>query len=153
MGTLLHETPVATAAAIVERLKFSRAEAHHMVALVANIPQFLRIREMPLSELKRFFRLPDFNDHLELARICATASGGDIANYNFADSAYHGLTAEEIAPPPLITGVDLIRMGFTPGPVFTVILTRVEDEQLEGRLQTRDDAIAFVLRHYGDQKK
>src|SRR5215472_11616395 len=69
MGVLLHETPVADVQRIVERLKFSRAEMHHMIALVENFPRFSQVRQMPVSALKRFLRLERFHDHLELARI------------------------------------------------------------------------------------
>jgi poly(A) polymerase len=47
-------------------------------------------------------------------------------------------------PVPLITGDDLIALGYKPGPQFKKILSGVEDGQLEGRLQTKDEARAFV---------
>jgi poly(A) polymerase len=148
MGALLHETPISGATAVVERLKFSRAEAHHILALVANTPRFSTIRDMTVSELKRFFRLLRFEDHLELARICGATSTRGIDNYTFAAGAFHAMSREEIAPPPLITGTDLIDMGFAPGPLFAIILTRVEDEQLEGRLLERTAALEFVTTHF-----
>ncbi|HME98740.1 MAG TPA: CCA tRNA nucleotidyltransferase, partial [Terriglobia bacterium] len=43
-------------------------------------------------------------------------------------------------PRPLVTGNDLIAMGFEPGPRFKEMLTRIEDEQLEGRLTTSEHA-------------
>ena len=54
----------------------------------------------------------------------------------------------EIWPAPLVTGDDLIAIGFSPGPSFKEILTRVEDEQLEGRLNTRQQALDFVKREF-----
>jgi hypothetical protein len=45
---------------------------------------------------------------------------------------------------PLITGDDLIAIGYRPGPQFTKILSAVEDGQLEGRLKTKNEAVAFV---------
>jgi hypothetical protein len=47
-------------------------------------------------------------------------------------------------PVPLITGDDLIAIGYQPGPQFTKILSAVEDGQLEGRLKTKNEAVAFV---------
>jgi tRNA nucleotidyltransferase-like protein len=58
-------------------------------------------------------------------------------------------TEKEIWPVPLVTGNDLIAMRFAPGPQFREILTRVEDEQLNGVLTTRAEAIQFVRRHFG----
>jgi hypothetical protein len=40
-------------------------------------------------------------------------------------------------------------MGIPPGPVYKVILSVVEDEQLEGRLTARESAIEFVKKKYG----
>jgi len=148
-AVLLHETPVVEVERIMERLKFSRAEINHTVCLVTQIPQFRVVRTMATGALKRFFRLPRFEDHLELARICMVASGRDLNDYDFALKMFRGWTAEDISPVPLITGEDLIALGFTPGPIFKEILSHVEDEQLEGRLCDRAAAIDFVKNHYG----
>lgn len=153
MGVLLHETRVDRAEEIVERLKFSRAEIHHVTALVGNLAKFSEIHHMSISRLKRFFRMTRFGEHLELARIHAIAAGEDIENYSYASRKFQEWTEEEIAPRPLISGEDLISLGFVPGPRFKEILTRVEDEQLEGRLMTSAEALAFVLRHYGDSRQ
>ena len=55
---------------------------------------------------------------------------------------------DEIRPKPLITGNDLISAGYKPGPRFKDILTTVEDCQLEGRLQSREEAMNYVLREF-----
>jgi poly(A) polymerase len=149
IAVLLHELPAAEVQKIMERVKFSRAEISHTVCLVARIPHFQAVRNMKTSELKRLFRLPRLEDHLELERICKAASSGSFENYNYAAEKYHGWTPEDISPAPLITGEDLIEMRLPPGPLFKIILTRVEDEQLEGRLRDRAEAISFVKKNYG----
>src|SRR2546427_1218953 len=83
MAVLLHDTSVSSVATIVERLKFSRAEMHHIVALVGNLPQFSRVREMSVAELKRFLRLNRFEDHVELARIHFMADRKDLCDVNY----------------------------------------------------------------------
>lgn len=60
-------------------------------------------------------------------------------------ASYRSLTPEEINPAPLITGQDLIDMGKTPGPEFSEILRRVETEQLNGKLPSREAALQFVV--------
>jgi poly(A) polymerase len=42
----------------------------------------------------------------------------------------------------------LIEAGYEPGPRFKQVLTAVEDAQLEGRLASRDAAMAYVLREF-----
>ncbi len=148
MGVLLHETPVRSVANIVQRLKFSRAEMHHIVALVENLPQFSRVREMSVARLKRFFRMNRFEDHIELARIHCSAAQEDLVNVNYVRRKRAEWTTQDVSPESLVTGDDLIAMGFAPGPAFKEILTRVEDEQLEGRLTDRSKALDFVRNHY-----
>ncbi len=148
VGVLLHHTPVKDVAGIVERLKFSRAEMHHICALVENLPRFSQVRQMSVSTLKRFFRLDRFHDHLELARIHFAAAGEDLVDYQYARKKREEWGEPNIWPPPLVTGDDLISIGFSPGPSFKEILTRVEDEQLEGRLNTRQQALDFVKREF-----
>jgi poly(A) polymerase len=83
MAVLLHHTPIGDVQRIVERLKFSRAEMHHIEALVENLPRFSEVRQMSMSRLKR------------------------------------------------------------------EILTRVEDEQMEDRLKSREQAMQFVRANFG----
>ena len=51
---------------------------------------------------------------------------------------------EELHPPRLITGDDLIALGIPPGKIIGDILRALEDEQMEGRISSRDEAIIFV---------
>lgn len=148
MAVLLQETPPADVIRIVERLKFSRAEMQHTVSLVENLSKFVAVDQMSMSALKRFFRLQRFDDHLELARIHAVATDSDLRQYQYASAKYHGWSSAEIAPAPLISGEDLIEMGYKPGPLFKRILVRVEDEQLEGSIVSREQALDFVRSQY-----
>ena len=57
-------------------------------------------------------------------------------------------------PPPLklVTGADLIALGYAPGPDFTRILRAVEDGILEGTLKTKEAALEFVRTSFGGGK-
>jgi len=44
----------------------------------------------------------------------------------------------------LLTGDDLIALGFTPGKIIGEILQSLEDEQLEGRITTQEEANKYV---------
>jgi len=149
MAVLLHEVSVADVERIMERLKFARLEINHTVCLVMQIPKFHTVRDLSVAALKKFFRLLHFERHLELERICRSASDGDLKDYEFALKTFRGWTSEDIWPKPLITGDDLIAMEVPKGPVYKEILSVVEDEQLEGRLTTRDAAIEFLKKRYG----
>lgn len=106
---------------------------------------------MRLSTLKRFLREDGIDELLELARIDALSASGDLQYYRFCKEKLAELQQEEIHPAPLLRGGDLIEMGFTPGPIFTDILKRVEDAQLGGELTSRDEAVEWVNRYYGNR--
>jgi poly(A) polymerase len=106
--------------------------------------RFGDVKKMKESTLKRFMRLPRFDEHLELHRLDVSASHRDFSLHEFVKDKLENTPEEEIRPAPLITGDDLIQHGWKPGPQFKTILQAVEDAQLEGSLHTREEAISFV---------
>lgn len=133
---------------IMERLRFSREDAERVVALVANHMRFADAPRMRESTLKRFLRLPRFDEHMELHRLDVLSSSGRLEIYEFVRRRRAELTEERLRPPRLITGADLIAAGYRPGPAFSEILTAVEDAQLEGSIANREDAMRLVRERY-----
>ena len=142
------EEGVRLAGGILARLRFSRDQIEQVEALVANHMRFKDVDRMKESTLKRFLRLPGFAGHLELHRLDCLASHGNLDNYELVRRKLEELPAEQLKPPRLVTGDDLIAAGYTPGPRFSAILSAVEDAQLEGRLTSRDDALSWVRESY-----
>ena len=103
---------------------------------------------MRLSTLKRFLGEDGIEELLELTRIDALASNGNLQYYNFCRQKLVELKHEEIHPEPLLRGKDLIAMGLKPGPLFQEILRRLEESQLEGEIDTREQAMEWVNRQY-----
>jgi poly(A) polymerase len=129
---------------IMQRLKFSRAHRETVLNLIGQHMNFMNVQKMRPSRLKRFLRMPDFDLHLELHRLDCLASHGMLDNYEFCRNQLENLTVEELHPPRLLGGDDLIALGFSPGKIIGEILRALEDEQMEGRISSRDDAIIFV---------
>lgn len=129
---------------IMTRLRFSNEQIQQVVALVANHMKFKDVPAMRESTLKRFLRLPDFAEHLELHRLDCEASHRRLETYEMVKAKLAELPAEELKPAPLITGRDLIAHGLEPGPLFSRLLRAVEDAQLEGRISTREEALELV---------
>jgi len=129
---------------ICVRLRFSKAQTDQICSLVGSHMRFMAVQRMKLSTLKRLLALPNFPDHLELHRLDCTASHGKLDNYEFLARKCEEFSREEIDPPPLLTGNDLIKRGFQPGPQFSQILGALREEQLEGRILTRDGAEAWL---------
>ncbi len=129
---------------ICRRLRLSHDDTEQVASLVANHMRFADVQQMKESTLKRFLRLPKFDEHLEMHRLDCLASHGDLTLYDFIREKLASTPVEQIRPKPLITGNDLIQAGYKPGPRFKEILSAVEDAQLEGRLRSREEALQFV---------
>jgi poly(A) polymerase len=132
------------AAEICRRFRLSNDDTDQVLSLVANHMRFGDVQRMKDSTLKRFFRLPRFDQHLELHRLDCQSSHRDLSLYDFAREKFHALPAEQIRPQPLITGDDLIAAGYKPSPQFKELLTAVEDAQLEGSITTKEEAMELV---------
>ena len=141
----LHEKVGADMAAnICNRLKTSNAEKERIVWLVQKHLYFKDAQKMRLSKLKRLFASDGYPELAELCRIDALSSSGDLSDYNYCQEMFSKLPQEEVKPKPLINGLDLIALGLKPGPLFREILTKIEDEQLEGNLKTKEEALEKV---------
>ncbi|MBM4034269.1 MAG: CCA tRNA nucleotidyltransferase [Planctomycetes bacterium] len=136
------------ARAVCERLRVPAGQTEAIAAIVLDHMRFMAVPHMRPSTLKRFLRSAHFAEGLALHRADCLASHGDLTNYEFCREKLASLGEEEIRPPRLITGHDLIALGYDPGPLFTAILTRIEDAQLEGELATRADALALLQREF-----
>jgi len=135
--------------AICRRLRFSNHETEQILALVHNHMRFADVERMKESTLKRFLRLPRFEEHLALHRLDAESSNGILTYYNFVREKLDSFGPAAMRPVPLVTGNDLIAAGLEPGPRFKEILSAVEDGQLEGRFQSRKEALEFVRAEFG----
>jgi len=142
------EVGVRMAEEICHRLHFSNEDTKQIAALVANHMRFADAEKMKESTLKRFMRLPKFDEHLELHRIDCLSSHGNLGMYDFVRQRLQQSSEQEIRPAPLLNGKDLIQLGYAPGPQFRDILSAVEDGQLEGSLHSKEEALEFVGREF-----
>lgn len=138
------EEGVRIAAGILRRLRFSGEVTDRVLALVANHMRFLNARAMKESTLKRFLRLERFDEHLELHRLDCLSSHGNLDTYEYVVQKRKQFGEQQLRPPRLISGDDLIAMGYRPGPAFRKILNAVETAQLESRITRREEALAWV---------
>ncbi len=129
---------------ICARLRRSRSTAETVSFLVAQHLRHCAAKEMRPATLKRFLRQEGIEELLELTRIDALSSNGDLGYYEFCRQSLSELRKEPVRPEPLIDGNELIRLGLEPGPLFAQILEAVEDAQLEGELSSREQALELV---------
>jgi putative nucleotidyltransferase with HDIG domain len=142
------EVGVKIGEAICKRLRFSGDDTEQILALIDNHMRFGHVMRMKESTLKRFMRLPSFDEHLAMHRADSLASHGNLSTYDFLREKMNETPPEIIRPVTLVNGDDLIAAGYAPGPKFREILEAVEDAQLEGRLQSHDAAIEYVRREF-----
>jgi len=129
---------------VCRRLRLSREQTARIVRLVGEHMRFADVTEMRLATLKRFLAQDGFAELLELYRLDLTASHGRLEKYEFVRARLAEFSREELSPPPLLTGRDLIAMGHAPGPRFGEVLGALEEAQLEGRVRTREEAERLV---------
>jgi poly(A) polymerase len=144
------EVGVRMAETILERLRFSNEDIAQIVALVKNHMRFGDVMQMRESTLKRFLRLPRFEEHLALHWMDCMSAHGDLTLYEFAKRQYETASVETIRPALLVTGRDLIAAGYRPGPEFKAMLEAAEDAQLEGIATTTAEGLAVVRERFGD---
>jgi len=137
---------------ICRRLRFSNEDTAQVAALVANHMRFKDVLQMKPATLKRFVRLDRFEEHMELHRLDCLSSHRKLDNYEFMRRFLAETPPEQVRPPRLLTGDDLVRLGYRPGPAFKAILEAVEEAQLEGTLRTYEDALELVRARFSSVK-
>jgi poly(A) polymerase len=134
---------------ILQRLRRPRAIQMRVSYLVHNHLRLMMAPRMRRATLKRMLAEEGFEELLQLSLLDTLGSGSALGFYHFCRRALVTIGAAEIHAPRLISGADLIAMGFAPGPIFKQILGEVEDHHLDGTLKTRDDALRYVREYYG----
>jgi poly(A) polymerase len=137
---------------ICRRLRFSNEDTEQILALVDNHMRFKDVESMRAATLKRFVRLPRFDEHLALHRLDCLSSHRHLESYEFIKRFIAETPPEQVRPERLLTGDDLRNMGFRPGPVFSRIFRNLEDAQLEGQVKTQEAAREFVLERFGSTR-
>jgi poly(A) polymerase len=146
MGAEMAET-------ILRRLRYPNHTIAAVTPMVARHMQFMNVQKMRVAKLKRFMAAPTFTDEMELHRVDCASSNGFTDNYEFLQSQAAAFAAQPLIPPPLVTGRDLIRLGLEPGPPFKQILETIQTEQLEGRILTREAAVAALQQLAGNRQQ
>ena len=143
------EAGVRIAEVILHRLRFSNDDCTQILALIRHHMQFGDIKSMKTSTLKRFLRIPRFDEHLALHRADCLSSHGDLRLYDFAKAASEHQEPEHLRPTLLVTGRDLIAAGYRPGPSFKAMLEAAEDAQLEGEITSRAQGLHRIAQSFG----
>jgi len=129
---------------LMERLRFSRHEIDRVSEAVRQHMVFKDVQNMRTAKLKRFMAREGFDEELELHRVDCQSSHGALDNYDFLKAKAEEFANEPLIPPPLLTGHDLMALGWKPGPHFGPMLESIQTAQLEGTLTTKEEALAWL---------
>ncbi|WP_461785334.1 CCA tRNA nucleotidyltransferase [Prosthecobacter sp.] len=132
---------------ILRRLKFPNDVIDPTVIAVENHMIFKDVKKMRTAKLRRFMARPSFDDEMALHRVDCLGSNGFTDNYDFLLAKREELANEPMLPPRIITGADLIALGWHAGKAMGRLLTTIQTLQLEGTLQTKQDALAWIAEH------
>jgi tRNA nucleotidyltransferase/poly(A) polymerase len=136
-AALLFDVDRDAVALLLKRLRFSCTDADEVMSLLKNTSRLLEIDTMRIAEKKRLMRDPLFAGYLTMRRLCGEPAL-DLPLY----------TDQDLHPAKLLSGLDLLELGYPQGPLYSSILAALEDAQLEGKLRDREEAIRWVQNRF-----
>ena len=156
LATLFRSVPIgsrrdsesdATAHGVLARMRVSNALRDRVVHLLRSVDA-IRRPDLPLAEAKPLLARDDADALLAFARALDACDGQVGGSERWAD--YRGRTPpEQLDPPPLLVGADLIAAGLRPGPAFKDWLAATRAAQLNETIATRDEAMAMLRQLVG----
>jgi len=135
---------------ILRRLKRPKIVIETVCDMIGRHMHFASLPRMREAKRRRFLQEPEFALHLSLHRLDCLASHSILSTYDYGLAKWREEQEREPPPPRLLTGADLIRLGFAPGPAMGKVLRALDDAQLEGAVLTRQQAEDFVA-HWQEQ--
>ncbi len=137
---------------LLQRLRFPNEVIDSVIPAVRLHMSFKDVPQMKTSTLKRMMARTTFDEELELHRVDCLGSHGLLDNHALLIAKREEFSHEPLIPPPLVTGHDLIALGWKPGKQFAEILEAVQNRQLEGSLTTRESALDWITSKFSGQK-
>jgi len=133
---------------ILQRLRFPNEVIDAVLPAVRLHMSFKDVPNMRVATLKRMMARPTFDDELELHRVDCLASHGMLDNHATLIAKREEFGREPLIPEPLVTGHDLIALGWKPCKKFADVLQAVQTRQLEGTLASREEALAWITAEF-----
>jgi len=141
MAGLLHDDPPPEVGRIARALRCSNDQIEHMAWLVGNRLRIDEAGTMSLAAFKKLLAHPRFEHLAALHEAVCRAGDRPIDACTEVRRRRDAIAPQDISPPPLVTGEDLIAAGLQPGPQFKQILDALYDAQLNNELTDREQAL------------
>jgi len=150
---------VQAAERIMERLRFSNLMRDKILHLVKSHMRILNLsRETKETALRRLVnQVGDETLSLVLLSLAdKEASRGILSVQNDEVVETHCVRILElfrekdiVHPPPLVTGHDVMALGYSPGPRVGQILSFIRHKQVEGEIKNREEALRMLKERFG----
>jgi poly(A) polymerase len=129
-----------------ERWRLSNQDVEATEFALKSYSTFLRADQLPWSVVQPKLVASAMETGLELAEAVATVDELPRSGLERCNEALKG-PRQTLDPPPLLTGNDLTKEGFQPGPVYAKILRQLRNKQLDGELNSSDEALQWLRTH------
>ena len=131
----------AAVASVCRRLKLSNEETACICWLVESLQVLTDIRSRPLHVRKPLLAHAHFELLLQMSAAIAAAENRPATDVEFCRDYLSAVHGNELCPPPLVDGQDLMALNVPQGPAFRILLSTIRDEQLDEILTTRIAAL------------
>ena len=150
---------VQAAEGIMERLRFSNLMKNKVLHLVKNHMRILNLSwETKETALRRLVnQIGDETPLLVLLSLADKEASRGILSVQIDEVVErHCLRILElfrekdiVHPPPLITGHDVMALGYSSGPKVGQILSFIRQKQVEGEIKNREEALRVIKERFG----
>ena len=140
LASVLCDRSPREAAGVCRALRLSNRLTDAVVWLVESLTAVRDESILELADLKLLMAGAVWAELPVLLKAELIATGADSGPYDRLMRRAEAIAPDEIAPPPLLSGDDLIAMGVKAGPRFGEILDAVYRLQLNEGITTRDQA-------------
>ncbi|MEL6881688.1 MAG: CCA tRNA nucleotidyltransferase [Cyanobacteria bacterium J06607_10] len=131
------------------QLKYSRAETQAICTLLKANPYINLLSQRPLTRAEQFFLFKTAGAHFPAVSLLAKAKGAMLKALRPLIQQFLDPDSTLAHAPTLITGDQLMKiLELKPGPAIGKLLTAVEQAQAEGKIETTENAIAWLKTHH-----
>lgn len=124
------------------QLKYSRAEVRTITTTLRLLPQLLSQKSEPMSWRDQYFFFQDAVKVFPCLLLIAVAKGLSLDSVSPLVDRFLNPKDSIAYPQPLVTGNDLIRsLSLSPSPLVGELLTELQIAQIEGKINSREEAI------------
>ena len=136
----------------IKSMKTSNEVAESTFWILQHITQLISAATEFWPKVQRTLVHPLAQDALTLAKAFVATDKTDPSGIQFCEEKL-ALSPEDLNPPELLRGTDLIELGMTPGPAFSKVLKEVRDQQLQGKVNSTEQAFALAKTTYESMEK